>query len=687
MLKKLYRSPLALMLYGVSIFSTANGQVVQLESNDSIFEPLPKHATIAKTIAAAVANYHYKSVSIGDSLSTRIFDNYLTKLDKSHSIFLVADIKEFEGYRFQMDNALLSGELTPVFKIYGVYAERLRERIDYALNALEKVQNLASSDVFEFDRENLPWFNSISEENQYWNKRIRYELISLQAISKDKQKAYEALGRRYEKIKKGLQNLKADNAFEAFMNAFTETVDPHTSYFSPKAAENFNTLMNKTLEGVGLTFSFQDELPVILSVIKGGPADKNGQFSVKDRILAIAQGDNGEFEEVIGWTEDEVIQKLRGVKGSVVRIRILPAGVALVSKPSQIRLTREKIVLEDQKVKSEVKIVKQDNKSRKIGVISIPNFYFDVVAYNKGDKDYASTSADVRKALDNFKSQRVEGVMIDLRDNGGGSLKEAIELSGLFIKYGPVVQTRNAKGGIEVMSDKDSLQEYGGPLTVVINRLSASASEIFSATLQDYGRAVIIGEQSFGKGTVQSVYSVNQLCGEQGQNFGSLKLTTGKFYRINGASTQHRGVTPDISFPSKYEFLNIGESILKNVLPYDQIASTSFSPVLGLKELTKMLKQHHEQRMHVSQEFKFLTEDMEKLKESSTKKSMVLDLGKFVALQKQQQIDELTRLNLRRKLQGLGSVTAVDASTKTDVDYVKDESLQITAELINKITK
>ena len=328
MLKKLYRSPVALMLYGACIFSTADGQVVQLEPDGRSFDPLPKHASIAKTVTAAVANYHYKRVSIDDSLSTRIFDNYLTKLDKSHTILLASDVKEFEQYRFQMDDALLSGDLTSAFKIYSVYAERMHERIDYALNALEKAQNLSSSDVFEFNREKLPWFNSINEEDQYWNKRIRYELISVEAVNKDKQKTYEILGRRYEKIKKGLQNLKAENAFEIFMNAFTETVDPHTTYFSPKAAENFNTLMNKTLEGVGLTFIFQDELPVIQSVVKGGPADKSGQIAVNDRILAIAQGEKGEFEDVIGWPQDEVVQKMRGVKGSVVRIRILPAVAA-----------------------------------------------------------------------------------------------------------------------------------------------------------------------------------------------------------------------------------------------------------------------------------------------------------------------------------------------------------------------
>jgi carboxyl-terminal processing protease len=685
-LKKLYNSPVALMLYGVCIFSAANGQI-QLAPDGLHFDRLPQHAIIAKTIATTIANYHYKKVNIDDSLSTRIFDNYLSKLDKTHSILLTSDIKEFEPYRFKLDDALLSGDLTSAFKLYSVYAQRMNERVDYALNALETAQNLSTSDVFDFTREQLPWFKSISEENQYWNKRIRYELISLQAVNKDKQKAYEVLGRRYEKMKKGLQNLKAENAFEAFMNAFTETIDPHTTYFSPKAAADFNMLMNKSLEGIGITFSFQDELPVIQSVVKGGPADKSGQIAINDRILAIAQGETGEFEDVVGWTQDEVVQKMRGTKGSVLRLRILPAGAALVSKPVEVRLVRDKIVLEDQKVKSEIKTVKQDGNVRKIGVISIPNFYFDALAYSKGDKNYASTSADVRKALDNFKGQGVEGVMVDLRNNGGGSLKEAIDLSGLFINYGPVVQTRNAKGNIEVMSDKDSLEVYNGSLTIVINRLSASASEIFSAAMQDYGRAVIIGEQSFGKGTVQSVYPVEQLLRQEGQALGSLKLTTAKFYRINGASTQHRGVTPDISFPSMYEFQNIGESTLKNVLPYDQVAEVSFSPTSDLKEITKLLKQHHEERMWASQEFKFLAEDIQKLKEADARKSVVLDLGKFVSLQDQQQADELKRLNLRRKLQGLGPVTAIGAKAKSDVDYVKDESLQITAELINKINK
>jgi carboxyl-terminal processing protease len=681
--KTLYKSPVTLMLCGICLGTTVNGQVVQLQPTPFTFEPMPKHSTIAITVTTAIANYHYNKVKIDDSLSTRIFDNYLSKLDKAHTVLLAADVKEFEKYRFQMDDALVSGDLSGAFKLFSVYATRMNERVEYALTTLKTAQNLSSTDVYDFSREDLPWFNTLKEEDQYWNKRIRYELISLKAVNNDEKKAYQALTRRYEKLKKGLETLKSENAFEVFMNAFTETVDPHSTYFSPKASTEFNMQMNKSLEGIGITFSFQDELPVIISVVKGGPVDKSGKIAVNDRILAIAQGENGEFEDAVGLTQDEVVQRTRGAKGSIVRLRILPAGAALVSKPKEVTIVRDKIVLEDQKVKSEVKSVKQGNSTKKIGIISIPNFYFDAAAFNKRDKDYASTTADVRKALKAFETQGVEGVMVDLRNNGGGSLREAVELTGLFINYGPVVQVRNANGKIQVESDKDSLVVYGGPVTILINRLSASASEIFSAALQDYGRALIIGEQSYGKGTVQTVYPVGQLTGQNDPSLGSLKFTMAKFYRVNGASTQHRGVTPDISFPSKYETLNIGESALKNVLPYDEIARANFTPVVGLKGVNE-LKQHHEQRMNASQEFKFLVEDIQKVKESSAKKSTVLDLNKFAVEQQKQQADELNRLNKRRKLQGLQPVAALGDQAKSTVDYVQDESLQITAELISK---
>jgi len=685
-LNKVYKFSIALVLYGLWTLSTASGQAITLEPNGEDFEPLPQHAVIAKTIASMVANYHYKKTKIDDSLSTRIFNDYLEKLDKAHTLFLASDVKGFEKYRFQMDDALLSGNLSPAFEIYTVYAKRLNERVDYTLDALKTAQNLSSTDVLDFTREQMPWFGSASEEEAYWNKRLRYELILLCANKKTEKEARDILTKRYEKFKIKLENQRSESAFEQFMNAFVGTIDPHTAYLSPRGADDFNITMNKSLVGIGVELNVQDEYPTVMSVIKGGPSEKSGQIAVNDRILAVAEGEKGEFEEIIGWDLQESIQKIRGAAGSVVRLRILPAGVTLAAKPKEVRLVRDKIVLEDQKVKSEVKTVKQGSKEQKIGIITIPNFYFDAAAYNKGDKNYASTSNDVRKALEGFKSQGgVEGIMVDLRNNGGGSLKEAIDLSGLFIKNGPVVQLRDVQGKITVNSDSDSLLVYGGPLTILINRLSASASEIFSAAMQDYGRAVIIGEQSYGKGTAQNTYPLNRVIQQPDKNYGQFNMTYAKFYRISGGSTQNRGVTPDVSFPSKYSTLNIGESTMKNTLPYDEIAAASFSPVSKMNEINKTLEKDHEERMLANPEFKFLKEDIEKLKEANAKKSLVLDLKKFAAIQAEQESKELKRVNERRKLQGLKPVTAIDAQAKSNVDYVKDESLQVTAEFITDL--
>lgn len=669
-LNKLYQFRFLLAI-SVACFSSAVYGQVELLPERLQFQPLSNYPAITKTIASTIANYHYQKVNINDSLSTRIFDQYLRKLDKSHALFLVADIQDFEQYRYLMDDALLSGDLSAAFAIFNVYARRLDQRIEGALTALTVLQSLQSEEVYELSREKLPWFKSTEEGDVYWNQRIRFELISLKADGKDDQKAYQILGKRYEKLKTGLEGLKSENVLEVFMNAFTESIDPHTTYFSPKNAEDFNLILNKSLEGIGITFSFQDDLPVILSVIKGGPADRSKKIRINDRILAIAQGAAGEFEEVVGWTQDEVLKKMRGLKGSVLRLKILPAAADLTAAPLLLSLIRDKVVLEDQKVKSELKLVKQGGKTHKIGVISIPDFYFDAAAFNKGEKDYASTSGDVRKALDQLKLQGIDVLMIDLRNNGGGSLKEAIDLSGLFITYGPVVQVRDSKNKVTVHADTDSLVVYTGPLTVLTNRLSASASEIFAAAMQDYGRAVIIGEQTFGKGTVQGVYGLDNLMKTEEKNLGSLKLTTAKFYRINGASTQHHGVRPDLSFPSKYDPLKVGESTLKNVLPYDQIEASSFVPVAQLKTINQQLEAHHQQRMKINKAFTF----------KAPVSSFQLDLKTFLDTRKMQQIQDLKRINERRKLLGMKAVTAESQVKVAEVDDVKEESLQITAEL------
>ena len=684
-LKNLYKFSVVLLFHGVGMFSCAHGQAIQLVPDGSDFEQLPQHPIIAQTIASMVANYHYKKTKIDDSLSTKIFDNYLERLDKSRTLFLASDVKELEKYRFKMDDALLSGDLSPAFEVFKIYAKRLNERGDYILNTLQTTQNLSSSDVFDFTREQLPWFNSVSQERAYWNEKVRYDLILLRANKKTEKEAQDILTRQYEKLAKRLGNLRSEDAFEQFMNAFTGAIDPHSMYLSPRNSSEFNIKMNKSLVGVGLELALLNEYPTIMTVIPGGAAEKSNQVAVNDRILAVAEGEKGEFEDVVGWDLDEVIQKVRGTAGSIIRLRLLPAGATLGARPKELSLIRDKIVLEDQKVKSEVQIVKQGNREQKIGVISIPNFYFDANAFNKGDKNYTSTSHDVRKALESFKSQGVAGVMIDLRNNPGGSLKEGIDLTGLFITYGPVVQLRDAQNKVTVHSDTDSLLVYSGPLTVLINRLSASSSEIFAAAMQDYGRAVIIGEPSFGKGTAQNTYAMNLVVQQPDKNYGQFNMTYAKFYRINGSSTQNRGVTPDIDFPSA-GLLYAGESTMKNALPYDEIAATAFSPVSQMKAMNTQLEKDHEKRMLANPEFRFLKEDVQKFKEARAKKSFVLDLNKYAGIYAVQENEALRRINERRALQGLKPVASIDAQVKPGLDYIKEESLQVTAELVNKLT-
>jgi carboxyl-terminal processing protease len=685
-LKKFFKLAVVLMFQIAGLLSYANAQEARVAAGFN-FKQLPQHGMIAKTLASMAANNHYQKVKIDDALSAKTFDNYLERLDKSRILFLASDIKAFEKYRLQLDDALSSGELSPAFELFGVYVNRMNERTEYSLKTIQTINKLSSNEVFDFSREQLPWFNSLNEEKLYWNKKVRYELILLMASKKSGKEAKSILTSRYEKLKKKLEKLKSEDAFEQFMNAFTGTIDPHTSYLSPKSSDAFKVTMNKSLVGIGVFLGIKDEYPIINTVVKGGPAEKSNQIAINDRIVALANGDKAPFEDVVGWDITEVTEKIRGEKGSVIRLKILPAGAMITAKPIEVTLLRDKIAMEDQKVKREVQAIKQGKVDQKIGIISIPNFYLDAAAFTKGDPDYASTSKDVRKALAFFKEQGVAGVMVDLRNNPGGSMKEAIDLAGLFISHGPVVQLRDAEGKITPFLDEDTTTVYAGPLTVLVNRLSGSSSEIFTAAMQDYGRAIVIGEQSFGKGTAQNVLPLNQILNKPDQNLGQFNMTMAKFYRINGGSTQNMGVTPDLNFPSKYSVMNVGESTLKNALPYDQVPAATFTKVSEMTAIIEKLKINHEARMQASQELKFLKEDIQQLKEEDTKKSMILDLEKTIRQQADLRKIELNRTNSRRKLQGLKPLVVVDEKTKNTADEMKNESLQVTAELVTELNK
>jgi carboxyl-terminal processing protease len=386
------------------------------------------------------------------------------------------------------------------------------------------------------------------------------------------------LKERYARSAKYMARTRSEDVFQVFMNAYTESIDPHTSYMIPKTAEEFNKDMAQSFEGIGATLRLEGDYVTIQDLIPGGPAFRSKLINPKDRIVGVAQGDGGAFVDVIGWFTDDAVKLIRGPKGTVVRLKILAANGVTGSPTSEVRIVREKIKIEEQKAKQEVLNYKQGDKNVKIGLITIPMFYRDFDGARKREADFNSTTSDVRKFLTAFKQTGVDGVIIDLRNNGGGSLIEAVDLTGLFITKGPVVQRKQADGKISQEVDRDIEQVYNGPLVVMINRFSASASEIFAAAIQDYKRGIVVGEQSYGKGTVQSVVDLDNYIGDGKEPAGQLKITLEKFYRITGSSTQHKGVSPDFALPSAFSAEEFGESSQPSALPWDMIPSTTYQP-------------------------------------------------------------------------------------------------------------
>jgi carboxyl-terminal processing protease len=567
-----------------------------IDTSKSI-HPLKYMANEDELITTLLQRYHYRKFQLNDSLSGVIFDRYIKSLDDNKSYFNASDIADFSKYKYQFANDIKEGNLNPPFMIFNVFKNRMDERINYAERILDKGFNFNEKDEMQIDREKASWAKDSLELNDIWYKRTKNDELNLILAGKKPDEVKSTLEKRYENLRKSLLQYTDEDVFQLFENSFTESLDPHTDYMSPSTSDNFKIDMSRSLEGIGAQLQTEDEYTKIAEIIPGGPAFKCKLLHSGDKIVGVAQGKEGDFVDIIGWRVTDVVQLIRGPKGSVVRLQILPANQGSNTKPNEITLVRDKITLEEQSAKSQILNINDNNKTYKLGVITIPAFYSDFDAEERGDKDYKSTTKDVQKLLAELMKENIQGVVIDLRNDGGGSLEEAIKLTGLFIKGGPVVQIKNSDGSIRVESVPDPAIQYSGPLVILENRLSASASEIFAAAIQDYGRGLIIGEQSYGKGTVQNLIDLNRLMPETADKLGQIKLTIAKFYRINGESTQHLGVLPDIKFPSAFDTNEIGESSEPSSLPWDQIKPTSFTTFGNLKQYVPDLITKHEERI------------------------------------------------------------------------------------------
>lgn len=563
---------------------------------DTTLAEKPVFGKQAKVISYILEKNHYRELPLNDSLSSIILDAYVLELDNSKVYFQASDIASFEKYRYQIDDLTRDEDISPAFVIYKVFKKRFDERMNYVKNQLIGTEfDFTKDEYYETNREKQPWAKSGQELNDVWAKIIKNQALSLKLAGKKPAEIKETISNRYDRFIKSMKQTNSDDVFSIYMNAITEAYDPHTNYFSPQDAARFNQDMSQSLEGIGARLQTDNDYTVVNQILPGGPAEKSKLIHVNDRIVGVAQGEKGEMVDVIGWRLDDVVKLIKGPKGTMVRLQILPAETGLNGPTVTVSFVRDKIKLEDQTAKKKVFETIQNGRNLKLGVITLPKFYMDFAAYQKGDPDYTSTTRDVKRLVTELQAEGVQGIVMDLRNNGGGSLQEAIDLTGLFIKNGPVVQVKSSNNKIEVLTDDDPSIAYNGPLIVLINRFSASASEIFAGAIQDYHRGVVVGESSFGKGTVQRVIDLGQFIKDP-EEVGSLTLTLQKFYRATGSSTQHKGITPDIKFPTALDPEQFGESSSLNALPWDEIKSTLYqrTPLINDKVLADLSRTYQQ---------------------------------------------------------------------------------------------
>ncbi len=632
---------------------------------------------------------------IGDSLSRLIFDNYLKSLDDNRVYFFEKEVVEFKENRDLMDDQMVMGNLEPAYHMFNVYLERYVDRIRFMIAQLPSVAfDFTNNESLVYNREKLPFMQTQAEMDAYWLQRLKYDLLNLKLAGTDEAKSKETLKKRYENLLSQIAKIESYDAFQSLMTAYTESIDPHTTYFNPNNAAKFNIDMARSLEGIGATLKFENDFVMVAAVVPGGPADKSGQIAIDDKFIAVAQGD-GEFVDIVGWRIDNAIQLIRGAKGTTVRLKIVSKGQDIAS-PKIISIVREKIVLQDQSAKKEIKTIQSNGKDIKIGIIDIPAFYADFKAYQAGDVNYKSTTRDVKLIIDSLKAAKVDAIVVDLRSNGGGSLMEAIDLTGLFLKQGPVVQVRDTKNKIEVGEDDDPSILWDGPMAVLIDRFSASASEIFAAAIQDYGRGIIIGTQSYGKGTVQNSIDLDQMMGEGASKvigntnkFGQINLTIAKFYRINGSSTQHKGVSPDIAFPMVFSADKYGESAEPAALPWDEIKRSNYKTLANIAPIKRGLIEKHDKRMKGSKDFEHLLADIKELKIRDAETTATLNEGLAKKERDEKEAESLARDNEKRLARGLAPIKKGDPKPKAEkaFDFMLEESCLIVSDFVQAIQK
>lgn len=624
------------------------------------------------------SRYAYRPRPLDDALSQEVFKRYFEALDGGKQFFTAADVARFAPYKTKMDDAIRSGDLAPAYEIFAVYKQRVGQRVAYARALLKQDFDFTGSQRWEYDREDAPWAADGKELDAIWKKSVMNDWLRLKLAGKKPDDIRKTLDKRYANLQRSINELKTEDVFQTFLNAYTGAIDPHTDYFTPRTAENFNQSMSLSLEGIGAVLQRQDDLVAVREIVPGGPADLSGKLKVGDRIVAVGQGKSGPMTDVIGWRIDDVVAQIRGKKDTQVRIEYIPVEAGIDGKHAQVTITRQKVKLEEQAAKAETITLPASagEPARRIGVIKLPAFYQDFEGRRRNPNDFNSATRDIAKLLVQFKAQGVDGVVMDLRNNGGGSLDEAVELTGLFIDKGPVVQVRESGGRVTVNSDRKTGVAWDGPLAVLINRASASASEIFAGAIQDYGRGLVIGETSFGKGTVQNMVDLDRWPANEAPRFGSVKLTIAQFFRVAGGSTQHKGVVPDIAFPVSVDASEYGESTYDNALPWTRIAAVPHLQYGNFAPLLPRLQALHAARSAKDKEFQWWSEDVAQFRAEAARKYVSLNEAERRAERDRQEAQRKQRQAERKALglalDPLAEDLADDGLGASERDIVKD---------------
>ena len=642
---------------------------------ETLYSPLssePVHGETAANLLKELKDKHYSGIIFDDNFSSIIFDKYLDNLDGSKLYLLKNDIDEIALYRYRLDDTLQAGSVEPGFAIYNIYYKRLLERLIYAVDRVENHIDDMDFSIEEYiviDREEEPFASSISEADEIWRKRVKNSVLSLRLAGDSNEEIKDKLSKRYRNQLKQVMKTNSRDIFQAYLSTVASSVDPHTSYFSPRDSENFNMGLSLSLQGIGAQLTSEDEYTKVVELIKGGPAERGEELQAGDRIISIGQDSDGELVDVVGMRLDDVVSKIRGEKGTTVRLNVIPVNETGEESAKTISIVRDTVKLEDQSAKKEILELSYESDDYRIGVITLPTFYFDFEAAARGEKDYKSSTRDVKILLEELKVEGIDGVVVDLRNDGGGSLQEANQLVGLFIESGPTVQIKysgSRNGFTRSYGDNDPEVTYDGPLAVLVNRTSASASEIFAGAIQDYQRGLVLGGQTFGKGTVQEII---------GMEYGQVKLTRSKFYRISGESTQHRGVIPDISFPDFYDaYDDIGESSLDGALPWDTVRPVDYRRYNSFEDVIPALKLKHEARALVSPDFKYLRDQISRTKKSRERERISLNESFVKAERELLRREEFDADNDRREAKGLALRVWKELGNTSEDEEINEET-------------